>query len=161
MLVNYPPRCFLGNAYVFLQLLNKFDFYINIIIINLRSRPIMPYHIEHLIYSPSFFKDFSAAKPKPANSFNSFINIFLFYYGLFSNRNSCIFFYSKREQYADIILYLTAVETRLITIKTRSIAPLLFDNIKNNHTIIGKNRESTCTFELPLPLPTPFQKERR
>ncbi len=123
----------------------------------------MPDHIQYLIYPPSFLKDFSVATPKPAienNSFNSFINIFLFYYSLFSNRNSYIFFYSKRAQYANTILYLSAAEMRLITIKTQSIASLQFENIEYDYIIIGKKEEeATERWSYRFLFRLPFKKK--
>ena len=98
----------------------------------------MPDHIQHPFYPHSFLKDFSVATPKPAvenNSFNSSVNIFLFSDCLFNNynRNSGAFLFSERAQPTNVVSF-------ILSIKTRTIASLQFEMVKNICLLIGKKK---------------------
>ncbi len=104
----------------------------------------MPDHIQHPFYPHSFLKDFSIAKPKPAvenNSFNNSVNIFLFSDCLFNNynRNSGAFLFSEGAQDTNVVSF-------LLSIKTRTITSLKFENLKNNHKTNGEKKRKLQSF---------------
>ncbi len=104
----------------------------------------MPDHIQDLIYPQSFLKDFSVVKSKPAvenNSLNNSANIFIFPDCLFNNynRNYGAFLFSEGAQHTNVISFLTVI-------KTRSIASLQFEMVKNICLLIGKKKRKFISF---------------
>ncbi len=104
----------------------------------------MPDHIQNLIYSQSFLKNFSVANSKSAvenNFFNNSVNIFLFPDCPFNNynRNSGAFLFLEGAQHTNVISFLTAI-------KTRTISSLRFEMVKNIYLLIGKKKRKFMSF---------------